>query len=119
VNVLLDDARFLGRLGVFYDDTLKFAPFFSNLNSRAAVCALAWLRYPNIVGVFVILVVFLEGKVAWILKSRLYMEGDWQGIKRVFTDCFVVALHIYKEGLFVAEVIVVLDLVGQLYGVNV
>ena len=119
VNVLLDDASFLSGLGVLYNNALKFAPFFGNLDARTAVGALTRLRDPYIVRVSVILVIFLEGEVAWILKPCLYMKGDWKGIERVLTDCFVIAFHIYKEGLFVAEVVVVLDFVRLLYWENV
>jgi len=119
VNVLLDDACFLSGLGVLYNNALKFAPFFGNLDARTAVCALTRLRDPYIVCVSVILVIFLECEVARILKPCLYVEGDWKGIERVLTDCFVITLHIYKEGLFVAEVVVVLDFVRLFHWVNV
>jgi len=119
VNVLLDDAGTFGRLCVFNDDGLELVPFFSHLDTRATVRALAGLRDPDIVSIFVRLVVLLEDEVVWIVKSLLDMEGDRQRIKGVLPDRLVVALHVVQECLFVAKVVVILDFIRQLDGESI
>ena len=42
------------------------------------------------------------------------MESDGQRVERILADGLVVVLHVDEEGLLVAQVIVVLDLVRQL-----
>ena len=94
MNVLLDDAGTFGRFCVFDDYGLELVPFFGHLDTCAAVRALAGLRDPDIVSIFVRLIILLEDEVVWIIKSLLDMKGDRQRIKGVLPDRLIVALHV-------------------------
>ena len=84
------------------------------MDADSAVRALSWLGDPDIISVAMLLVVLLEGQEVWISEAFFDMESDGQRVERIVADGFVVVLHVDEEGLLVAQVIVVLDLVRQL-----
>lgn len=119
VDVLLHDASFLARSSLLNYNLLKLIPLLGHLDAHAPVCALAWLCDPNIVLVGMVLIILLEGQIVGVVQTLFHVEGDWQRIEGVLPYGLVVVLHVHEEGLLVAQVVVVLNLVCHLHGIGV
>ena len=76
-------------------------PVLGNLDTYAPICALSWLRDPDVLLVLIFLVVLREGLVVGVIEAFLNMEGDWQTVKGIFTNSLIVIFHIHEQGLLV------------------
>ena len=112
MDVLLHDARLLGRAGRLTDNILQLIPILGDLDTVTAISALSGLADPDVVPVSVLIVVLLEGEEVWIAQTLLNVECNGQRVERIITDRLIVVLHIHEQCLLVAKMVVVLDLVG-------
>ena len=75
VDVLLDDAGFLGGARIIRNNLLQLMPLFRNLNSHPSIRALARLGYPNIILVGMFFIILLKGYKIWVIETLFDMKS--------------------------------------------
>ena len=59
-------------------------------------------------------VILLECDKVGVLQSLLDMESNRKRVEGILTNCLIIILHINKERLLVAKMVIVLNFIGQL-----
>ena len=119
MDILLHDARLFRRLRSLTDDILKLVPVFGDLDTHAAISALTRFGYPNVLDIAMLIVVLLEGEEVGVTKTILDMERNRQCAEGILANRLIIVFHVHEQGLLVAQVVVVLNLVRQLDGVDI
>jgi len=114
----LDDEGLLLVEGAYLHLELSLWDGLTELNPCTPVGILAWLHYPEVLelpflGHF--LEALLELKELWVLDSMHNVESQWDEVKGVQVQGFIVHLHVHKERLLVGEMEVILHLPIDLY----
>ena len=113
VDVLLDDAGFLGGARIIRNNLLQLMPLFRNLNSHPSVRALARLGYPNIILVGMFFIILLKGYKIWVIETLFDMKSYRQWVEGVLSTRLVVVFHVHKQGLFVAKMVIIFNFVSK------
>lgn len=119
MDILLHDARLFRRLRSLTNDILKLVPVFGDLDTHTAISALTRFGYPNVLDIAMLIVVLLEGEEVGVTKTILDMERNRQCAEGILANRLIIVLHVHEQGLLVAQVVVVLNLVRQLDGVDI
>lgn len=102
VDVLLDDAGFLGGARIIRNNLLQLVPLFCHLNTHASVRALARLGYPNIILVGMLFIILLESHKIGVIETFFDMKSHRQRVEGVLSTRLVIVFHVHKQGFFVA-----------------
>lgn len=119
MDILLHNARLFRRLRSLTNDILKLVPVFGDLDTHTAISALTRFGYPNVLDIAMLIVVLLEGEEVGVTKTILDMERNRQCAEGILANRLIIVLHVHEQGLLVAQVVVVLNLVRQLDGVDI